>query len=1496
MSLAKARSALRLGRLRDAAAAAAQSRGFATGGNPPSKEKGYLVLEDGTMFPGISFGAHKASAGEAVFNTGMVGYPESLTDPSYRGQILTFTYPSLGNYGVPAQVNDELGLRKHFESDRVQVAGVIVAEYSWEWSHWNGVESLSDWLKREGVPALTGIDTRALTKKIREQGAMLGKIVFDQDLPFDDPNMRNLVDEVSVKKPVVYGTPGGFKVIAVDCGIKANVIRQLVGRGCEVTVIPWDYDFVKMLETKYDGLFISNGPGDPALLGPLVKNVSTAIEIGKPIFGICMGNHVLARAAGAETYKLPFGNRGQNQPVVDVNTSSAYITPQNHGFAVNTSTLRPPWRQLFYNANDFSNEGIMCEGRPFYSVQFHPEARGGPYDTDFLFDRFIQNMKEYKHSHRVAHHIQPMKKALILGSGGLQIGQAGEFDYSGSQAIKSLLTEGISTVLMNPNIATVQTAKGLADRVYFCPVNKEFVEKVIEKEKPDSLLLQFGGQTALNVGIELYTSGILKKHNVQVLGTSVDTIIATEDRQIFKDKLDEINVGVAPSIATENVEDSLAAAEKLGFPVIVRVAFALGGLGSGFAHNRAEMEELCIKAFAIAPQVLVEKSVKGWKEVEYEVVRDSYNNCVTVCNMENFDPMGIHTGESIVIAPSQTLTNEEYHKLRLAAIRVVQHLGIIGECNIQYALDPNSENFFVIEVNPRLSRSSALASKATGYPLAAVAAKLALGHQLPTIPNSITKTTSACFEPSLDYLVVKVPRWDLNKFPGVDPHLGSAMKSVGEVMAIGRNFEEAFQKALRMVDTRNPGFESIGSYPNTPAGNAAIDTELKAATDKRVWAIADALDRGYSADKIHDMTKIDHWWLKKLENIRNIRNQIRQIGSLNGLHKSLLSQAKLYGFSDKQIASYVGSNETEIRNYRKSKGVIPVAKQIDTLAAEFPAQTNYLYMTYGGAENDVTPAPGGVAVLGSGTYRIGSSVEFDYGAVSCIRTLRKLGETTIMINYNPETVSTDYDESDRLYFEELSLERVLDITDYEQPKGVVVSVGGQQPQNLALPLYKAKVPILGTSPVMIDNAEDRYKFSKLLDEISVKQPDWKELSTTSSAKEFAARVGYPVLVRPSYVLSGAAMKVAYNDEQLTDYLAKAADVSQEHPVVITKFLLDANEIELDAVANKGRLVNWAVSEHIELAGVHSGDATLVFPSDQIPGDVQDKVRSIGAKIAKALQISGPFNIQFLERNGELGVIECNLRSSRSFPFVSKCLDVDFIDTATRIFLGQSPEPDKRCEGTPPKLDHVSVKAPQFSWVRLKDSDPVLGVEMSSTGEVACYGRDRYEAYLQAIISAGFKVPKRGVCVSGNLKKEHVPYIKKLLTLGLDIFGTPEVNKFLEKHQIPYKKLDLTLDPTGARHAFRFKHADLLINFPFTEGSHPEMRKLRRHGVDMAIPVITNERLFAMTVDSIERVGNNFTVLGWDEYHPQPVRQLKRVQSTVLKPRAPELSGKRTAAH
>lgn len=1436
---------------------------------------GYLVLEDGSMFRGESFGADKSVGAEVVFNTGMVGYPESLTDPSYRGQILTFTFPLVGNYGVPPRIADEYGLMKYFESNNIHASGMIVSDYSWNYSHWNAAQSLSSWLKDENIPALTGIDTRALTKKLRNAGTMMGKIIFDDDVPFDNPNKRNLVDEVSVKAPKVYGPKAGvenpFKVIAVDCGIKHNVIRSLIEKGCEVTLVPWNFDFIPMLTTTHDGLFISNGPGDPQMLKVTVENVQRAYLIGKPVFGICMGNHVMARAAGAETYKMKFGNRGQNQPVVDCHTNKAYITPQNHGYAVDPSSLRPPWKPSFYNANDYSNEGIYCEGFPFYSVQFHPEAKGGPYDTDFLFNRFISEMEKARKPSSSKYWTLPAKsntsKVLLLGSGGLQIGQAGEFDYSGSQAIKALKEEGIETVLMNPNIATVQTTKGLADRVYFTPVTTEMVEKVIQKEKPDAVLLGFGGQTALNTGIDLWQKEILQKNNVNVLGTSVESIIWTEDRDIFKKKLAEIGVHVAPSIATENVQDALKAAEQIGYPVIIRVAFALGGLGSGFANDPKQLEEMLHRAFAISPQVLVEKSVKGWKEVEYEVVRDSYNNCVTVCNMENFDPMGIHTGESIVVAPSQTLSNEEYHKLRLVAIRTVQHLGIVGECNIQYALDPHSEQYYVIEVNPRLSRSSALASKATGYPLAAVAAKLSLGRELPQITNSITKSTTACFEPSLDYIVTKMPRWDFGKFRNVVPQLGSAMKSVGEVMAIGRNFEESLQKAIRMVDTSNAGFDSkSGMYPK--GDNKALDEELTNPTPNRIFALAEALERGYTVDRLHEMTKIDPWFLRKLENIHETRSSLRNTGHLDSVSTSNIKKAKVQGFSDKQIAKLVHTNEETVRARRKQDRVLPIVKQIDTLAAEFPAKTNYLYMTYGGKEHDVAPNSKGTMVLGSGVYRIGSSVEFDYGAVHTARSLQEFGHKTVMVNYNPETVSTDYDESDRLYFEELSLERVLDIYEFENSTGVCVSVGGQQPQNLALPLHKAGCNILGTSPVKIDQAEDRYKFCKLLSDLGIEQPEWKELTTMDEALKFAANVSYPILVRPSYVLSGAAMKVAHNDAQLKEYLANASVVSPEHPVVITKFWEGANEIELDGVANKGIIVNHAISEHIENAGVHSGDATLVFPSN-IAADIQARVHAIAAKIAMALEISGPVNFQFLERDGRIAVIECNLRSSRSFPFVSKALNVDFIKAATRVFLKHDVEVDANCDLTTRKLGHVSVKAPQFSWARLRGSDPVLGVEMGSTGEVACYGENRYEAFLKALMSAGFRIPKNTVLVSGNIKNDFESSLKRLVRMGLSIVATPETHQLLKELNIPFEPLDLSAPsestPNSVFTRFRERKIDMTVNIPYADEKTDEMRLLRRASVDFSVPVLTNREIAVMAIMSIEKTGKNLEVKAWDEY-------------------------------
>eukprot|EP01121_Diplochlamys_sp_Union-15-3_P015435 TRINITY_DN5099_c0_g1_i1.p1 TRINITY_DN5099_c0_g1~~TRINITY_DN5099_c0_g1_i1.p1 ORF type:complete len:999 (+),score=240.67 TRINITY_DN5099_c0_g1_i1:29-2998(+) len=987
------------------------------------------------------------------------------------------------------------------------------------------------------------------------------------------------------------------------------------------------------------------------------------------------------------------------------------------------------------------------------------------------------------------------------------------------------------------------------------------VEKVIEKEKPDGVLLGFGGQTGLNTGVDLYQTGVFDKHNVRVLGTSVNSIMMTEDRELFNQKLAEIGEPFARSYAVTNIKDTLEAAEKVGYPVIIRAAYALGGLGSGFADNPIELEALAAKAFSSSPQILVEKSLKGWKEVEYEVVRDSFDNCVTVCNMENFDPMGIHTGESIVVAPSQTLTNDEYHILRTAAIKTVRALGIVGECNIQYALNPYSQEYSVIEVNPRLSRSSALASKATGYPLAFVAAKIALGVSLPLIQNNITKSTCACFEPSLDYIVTKIPRWDLKKFERVSHVIGSQMKSVGEVMAIGRSFEESLQKALRMVDPSNPGFEA--------RFNGDIDTELKAATPNRIFAIAKAMETGYSVDQIHSLTKIDHWFLEKLRNIVDIRQELYSMPDLSHIKFDMMKKAKIAGFSDKQIATYTKSNEAEVRTYRKDIGVIPVVKQIDTLAAEFPAKTNYLYVTYNGVHSDIPTDSGGVLVLGSGTYRIGSSVEFDYCGVSAVRSLRSRGEKTIMINYNPETVSTDYDESDKLYFEELSLERVLDVIDRENPKGTIVSVGGQQPQNIALQLYKNNVNILGTNPHKIDMAEDRFKFSKLLDSLGVAQPEWKELSSLTEARDFARKVGYPVLVRPSYVLSGAAMNVAANDTELENYLSMAADLNPEHPVVITKFVLGAQEIELDGVAYNGQLVNWAISQHIENAGVHSGDATMILPSDSLSPKVKSRIFDISSKIVKALAISGPCNIQYLVKDNNVSVIECNLRASRSFPFVSKTYDIDFIDTAVRVFMGDKVEPNILCNR---QLNHVAVKAPQFSFQRLHGADPILGVEMASTGEVGCLGENKYEAFLKAMMSVPpyFKLPDKNktILLSGNITDSFIPAIKDYVKGGFKIFTTPELTGLLDSADIEHTVLSTdSSSPDNALEYIGSKKLDMIINF-HKVGEEEINYVLRRKATDFGVTCLTNEQVCAFLAKALLEVKvYDLPVKAYTDYFP-----------------------------
>ena len=1069
-----------------------------------------------------------------------------------------------------------------------------------------------------------------------------------------------------------------------------------------------------------------------------------------------------------------------------------------------------------------------------------------------------------------------IKKVLLLGSGALKIGEAGEFDYSGSQALKALREEGVSTVLINPNIATVQTSEGVADQIYFLPVQPYFVERVIEKERPDGILLSFGGQTALNCGVELERTGVLKKYNVRVLGTPVAAIMNTEDRELFVERLDEIDVKTIKSEACEDIVQARKAAKTLGYPVIVRAAYALGGLGSGFADNEEELNTLCEKAFSFSPQVLVEKSLKGWKEIEYEVVRDQYDNCITVCNMENFDPLGIHTGESIVIAPSQTLTNSEYHKLRALSIKIVRHIGIIGECNVQYAFDPQSEDYRVIEVNARLSRSSALASKATGYPLAFVAAKLGMGYGLFELKNSVTKTTSAFFEPALDYVVCKIPRWDLSKFRGVDKELGSSMKSVGEVMAIGRNFEEAIQKGLRMIGQGMHGF-----VENKELQIEDIDAALREPTDKRVFIISKAMHKGYTVDQIHDLTKIDKWFLNKLKHIIDIDEELKR-KNINTLDKQLLREAKVYGFTDFQIARAVGLEEEcpnmhkammLVRRLRKGFGILPVVKQIDTLAAEYPAQTNYLYVTYAGVASDVTFSNDrkSVIVLGSGAYRIGSSVEFDWCGVQALNTIRRHGYRSVMINYNPETVSTDYDMCDRLYFDELTFERVMDIIDAETPHGVIVSTGGQIPNNLAMYLDEENVPILGTAAKDIDNAEDRAKFSSMLTENGINQPEWSALTSMEDIDKFVDRVGFPVLVRPSYVLSGAAMNVCSNKDELTRFLQLAANVSEDHPVVVSKFIENAKEIEMDAVAKDGEIMAYAISEHIEFAGVHSGDATIQFPPQKLYVETVRRIKRISRQIAKKLHINGPFNIQYMARENDILVIECNLRASRSFPFVSKVLKLNFIDLATKIMLGVPVEkPNKNLFD----LDYVGIKASQFSFNRLQKADPVLGVDMSSTGEVGCLGDDSATALLKSMLSVGQRIPKKTILLStggAKQKAEMLDAAKTLKQHGYELFATVGTSKYLTENGIENTLVYMPSDKEHSPQALDLLHEkkiDMVVNMPkdLTPRELTNGYKIRRAAIDLNIPLITNSRLASAFINAFCNVSlNDIDIKAWGEY-------------------------------
>ena len=1255
--------------------------------------------------------------------------------------------------------------------------------------------------------------------------------------------------------------------------MKYNQLRCLVSRGVEVRVVPWDYDFPALAGKDYDGLFISNGPGDPAMLVQTINHIAIAIaENRTPIFGICLGHQLLARAAGASTLKMKFGNRGHNIPCTSLVSGKCYITSQNHGYAVDATNLPNGWEELFVNANDGSNEGIRHISHPFFSVQFHPESTPGPRDTEFLFDVFIDTIQKSIASAETQlkpvffpggtadenKRLKPrivVKKVLVLGSGGLSIGQAGEFDYSGSQAIKALKQEGIYTILINPNIATIQTSKGLADKVYFLPVTAEFVRKVIKHERPDAIYVTFGGQTALQVGIQLKDE--FDRLGVRVLGTSIDTIITTEDRELFARSMESIGEKCAKSASATSIEEALRAVKSIGFPVIVRAAYALGGLGSGFAEDEQQLLDLCNKAFAASPQVLIERSMKGWKEIEYEVVRDSRDNCITICNMENFDPLGIHTGDSIVVAPSQTLSDEDYNMLRTTAINVIRHLGVVGECNIQYALNPFSREYCIIEVNARLSRSSALASKATGYPLAFVAAKLGLGIPLNEISNAVTKVTCASFEPSLDYVVVKIPRWDLKKFTRVSTQLNSSMKSVGEVMSIGRTFEEALQKAIRAIDFHNLGFNETDAL-------MSIDNELQTPSDQRLFAIANAMHSGYTVEKIWQMTQIDRWFLSKLKGLSEFGKRMSTFKATT-VPLQLLRQAKQLGFSDRQLAKFWSSNELAVRRLRVEAGIVPVVKQIDTVAAEFPAFTNYLYMTYNGSEHDVNFDDHGVMVLGSGVYRIGSSVEFDWCSVRAIRTLREQGFKTVMVNYNPETVSTDYDEADRLYFENINLETILDIYQMESASGVIISVGGQTPNNIALPLHRLNVKVFGTSPEMIDTAENRYKFSRMLDRIFVDQPAWKELTSIGEATEFCNKVTYPVLVRPSYVLSGAAMNTVYSEDDLASYLNQAAEVSRDHPVVITKYIENAKEIEMDAVARDGKMIGHVISEHVENAGVHSGDATLILPPQDLDPETVRRIEEATRKIGNALNVTGPFNIQFIAKDNEIKVIECNVRASRSFPFVSKVMGVDLIELATKAMMSLPLDPYPQ-KDIPP--NYVGVKVPQFSFSRLSGADPVLGVEMASTGEVACFGRDKYEAYLKALISTGFRLPNKNILFSiGSFKDkvEMLPSIGKLYKMGYILFATAGTADYLQEHGIPVKYLEvLASEEANQKSEYSLSQhlannlIDLYINLPSSNRYRRPANymskgyRTRRMAVDYQIPLVTNVKNAKILIEAISR--------------------------------------------
>ena len=1443
-----------------------------------------LHLNTGHKFVGKSFGkdiTNEDEYGEIVFQTGMVGYPESLTDPSYLNQILVLTYPLIGNYGIGDPKYDEYGIDKIFESNDIHIKALVVGEYNPKHSHWRGNKSLGEWLREKGIIGISGVDTREIVKNIRENQDTIGRISHNIVLSNNLENNISMYDiikkinhkDVSLKinlygkkttneKMIINANPDLLNILVIDCGIKNSQLRGLLKFNVQLTIVDTEYYFLKeVLDSKYDGIFISNGPGNPESSIKIVEQLKEIFKMESdkiiPIFGICYGHQLIGLASGCSIGKMKYGNRGHNIPCNLIGTQKCYITSQNHGYEVllPKNNMISKWKGLFVNSNDGSNEGLIHEDKPLFSVQFHPEARAGPNDTVFLFQIFIDRCRDsFNIQDRIYNMVvesfadsinyvksikNKIKKILILGSGGLSIGQAGEFDYSGSQAIKAFKEENIEVILVNPNIATIQTSKGLADKIYYLPVTPEYVKQVIDKENPDGISLSFGGQTALNCGIKLYEKGHLE--NIKILGSSLETVVDAEDRERFKNILEEIGEYTAPSKIIDSQEAALEFSKEIGFPLLIRSSFALGGLGSGFANNEYEMRDILNVAFKKGSHVIIDKSLKGWKELEYEIVRDAYDNCISVCNMENIDPLGIHTGESIVIAPSQTLSDKEYNCLRSVAFKVIRRLGIIGECNIQYALDPESSKYYIIEVNPRLSRSSALASKATGYPLAYIAAKLSLGYSLLEITNSITRLT-ACYEPSLDYCVVKVPRWDLRKFPMVDDKLGSSMKSVGEVMSISRSFEEAFQKALRMAN------ENILGFYGTDVTWQSSEDELRNPNHDRMSKIANSFYSGqYGVDEMFQLTKIDKWYLKKMWKIIEMQKELEKIDINTEIDRKLLYRAKRIGFSDYQISKMIKKTEIYVRDLREKNAIRPVVKQLDTVAAEYPCFTNYLYLTYNGDYHDISFEEKTVIVLGSGVYRIGSSVEFDWCAVNCVRELRKQGYKTVMVNYNPETVSTDYDEVDRLYFDEITFESVMDIYGYENCQGVILSMGGQIANNIAMSLHRNEVRILGTNPENIDKAENRFKFSRMLDQIGIDQPEWRELTDLNSTQSFSKEVGYPCLIRPSYVLSGAMMCVIYSQEEMDEYLENVI-ISNDYPVVISKFITGAKEIEVDAIADNGVLKLWAISEHVEDAGVHSGDATLVLPAKNINETTRSLILKNTQKIAKKLEIDGPFNIQYIAKNNELKVIECNLRVSRSFPFVSKVKDINFIRIATKIMIGVK----YNVEGVEEK--YTGVKVPQFSFNRLANADNRLGVEMLSTGEVACFGTNYQEAYLKALIATGFKViNKCKVLVSIGSDTDKIELndsIKLLSETGYTLFGTIGTAEYYSSLGINVCPQDNDTIYSNIKEGFYGLVINISIPNKIRKKEKTNGYFIRRLSIDYGISIIINIKCAKLYIESV----------------------------------------------